>query len=150
MQHSLTQIDGKIDSLSYRMDRMTECLEKHAERFDQSERRVSEVEDGQAELATGHARLSTEVSSLQTKVDDLEARSRRNNLRIVGVAESTAIDNIEGFIERLLVQLLGHAAFSDLFVVERAHRSLAARPPLGAPPRPIIARLLNYRDRDAA
>ncbi|KAJ1165430.1 hypothetical protein NDU88_005858 [Pleurodeles waltl] len=38
MQHSLTQIDGKIDSLSYHMDRMTELLDKHAERLDQSER----------------------------------------------------------------------------------------------------------------
>ncbi|KAJ1082984.1 hypothetical protein NDU88_003145 [Pleurodeles waltl] len=150
MQHSLTQIDGKIDSLSYRMDRMTEHLAKHVELLDQSERRVSEVEDGQTQLAASHVNLSKEVHSLRLKVDDLEARSQRNNLRIVGVAESTAIDNMEGFIERLLVQLLGRITFSDLFVVERSHRSLATHPPPGAPPCPIIARLLNYRDRDAA
>ncbi|KAJ1170184.1 hypothetical protein NDU88_002065 [Pleurodeles waltl] len=76
MQHRLTQIDSKIDSLSYRVDRMTEHLDKHAERLDQWERRVSEVEDGQTELATGHARLNKELNSLQTKVDALEARSR--------------------------------------------------------------------------
>ncbi|KAJ1104878.1 hypothetical protein NDU88_002286 [Pleurodeles waltl] len=97
MQHSLTQNDGKIDSLSYRMDRMTERLDKHAERLDQSERRVSEVEDGQTQLAATHVKLNKEVH-------DLEARSRRNNLRIVGVTEITAIDNMEGFIERLLVK----------------------------------------------
>ncbi|KAJ1113796.1 hypothetical protein NDU88_002037 [Pleurodeles waltl] len=67
IQHRLTQIDGKIDSLSYHMDRMTERLDKYAERLDQLERRVSEVDDGQAELATGHARLNKELSSLQTK-----------------------------------------------------------------------------------
>ncbi|KAJ1201135.1 hypothetical protein NDU88_004950 [Pleurodeles waltl] len=88
MQHSLTQIDGKIDSLSYRMNRMTERLDKHAERLDQSERRVSE--------------------------------------------------------------LLGRTTFPDLFVVERAHCSLAARLPPGAPPRPLIASLLNNRAWDAA
>ncbi|KAJ1123380.1 hypothetical protein NDU88_001850 [Pleurodeles waltl] len=146
MQHSLTQHDGKIDSLSYCMDRMTERLDKHAERLDQSEKRVSEVEDGQ----TRHVKLYKEVHSLRLKVDDLEARSWRNYLRIVGVAESTAIDNMEGFIERLLVQLLGRTTFSDLFVVERAHRSLATHPTPGAPPCPIIERLLNYRDRDTA
>ncbi|KAJ1201604.1 hypothetical protein NDU88_005411 [Pleurodeles waltl] len=54
MQHSLTQINGKIDSLSYRMDIMTERLDKHAERLYQSERRVSEVEDGQTQLAASH------------------------------------------------------------------------------------------------
>ncbi|KAJ1166377.1 hypothetical protein NDU88_006781 [Pleurodeles waltl] len=92
MQHSLNQIDGKIDSLSYRMDRMTECLDKHAERLSHSERRVSEVEDGKTQLAPRHVKLNKEVHSLRLKVYDLEAWSRRNNLCIVGVAETTAID----------------------------------------------------------
>ncbi|KAJ1189349.1 hypothetical protein NDU88_006097 [Pleurodeles waltl] len=83
-------------------------------------------------------------------MDDLESRSRRNNLRIVGIAESTSIANMENFIKSLLIQLLGRDTFSAFFVVERAHRSLPARPLPGAPPRPVIARLLNYRDRDAA
>ncbi|KAJ1162198.1 hypothetical protein NDU88_002671 [Pleurodeles waltl] len=129
MQHSLTQINRKIDSLSYRMDRMTERLDKHAERLDQSDMRVSEVEDGQTELATSQVKQNKELSSLRLKVDDLEACSQKNNLHIVGIAESTVIDNMEGLIEQLLVQLLGRATFSDLFIVERAHRSLAARPP---------------------
>ncbi|KAJ1203806.1 hypothetical protein NDU88_007587 [Pleurodeles waltl] len=150
MQHSLTLIDGKIDSLSDPKDRMTERLDKHAEHLDQSERRVLGVEDGQMQLATSYVKLNKEVHSLHLKVDDLQARSWRNNLRIVGVAESTAIDNMEGFIKHLLVQLLGRTTFSDLFVVRRAHRSLVTRPPSGAPPHPIKARLLNYRDRDVA
>ncbi|KAJ1104091.1 hypothetical protein NDU88_001506 [Pleurodeles waltl] len=98
------------------MDRMTERLDKHVEHLDQSDRRVTEVEDGQMELATSQVKLNKDLSSLRLKVDDLKAHSRRNNLRIVGIAESTAIDNMEGFIEQLLVQLLG--LFSDLFVVE--------------------------------
>ncbi|KAJ1112884.1 hypothetical protein NDU88_001145 [Pleurodeles waltl] len=118
MQHSLTPTDGKIDSLSYRMDRMTEHLDKHAKHLNQSDRRVSEVEDGQTELVTSQVKLNKELNSLRLKVDDLEALSRRNNLRIVGVAEYTAIDNMEGFIEQLLVQLLGCATFSDLLVME--------------------------------
>ncbi|KAJ1108193.1 hypothetical protein NDU88_005575 [Pleurodeles waltl] len=56
MQHSLTQIDGKLDSLSYRM-----------ERLDQSERRVSEVEDSQTELATSQVKLNKELSTLRLK-----------------------------------------------------------------------------------
>lgn len=36
-----------------------------------------------------------------------------------------------------------------MLVVERAHRLLAPRPVPGSNPRPIIAQLLNYRDRDA-
>ncbi|KAJ1197922.1 hypothetical protein NDU88_001766 [Pleurodeles waltl] len=58
MQHSLTQIDGKLDSLLYRMDRMSERLDQHVERLDQSEKRVSEVEDAQTELATRQVKLN--------------------------------------------------------------------------------------------
>ncbi|KAJ1162259.1 hypothetical protein NDU88_002727 [Pleurodeles waltl] len=71
-QHSLTQIDGKLEFLSYRMDRMTERLDKHAEHLDQSERRVSEVEDGQTQLATGHVKLDKELNSLPLKIDLFE------------------------------------------------------------------------------
>ncbi|KAJ1181493.1 hypothetical protein NDU88_006700 [Pleurodeles waltl] len=87
MQQCLTQIDGKIDSLSYRMDRMSECLDKQVERLDQTERRVSTVEDGQTVLATGQLKVGTELATLRHKIDDLESRSRRNNLRIVGIAD---------------------------------------------------------------
>lgn len=54
---------------------------------------------------------------------------------------------MEQFIEKLLVTLLGAETFSTMFVVERAHRSLGPRPPPGTAPRPIVTKLLNYRDR---
>ncbi|KAJ1090323.1 hypothetical protein NDU88_003456 [Pleurodeles waltl] len=74
MQQSLTQIAGKTDSFSYRIDRMTERLDKHAKRLDQLERRVSEVEDGQTQLTASHVKINKEVHTLHLKVDDLEAR----------------------------------------------------------------------------
>ncbi|KAJ1148454.1 hypothetical protein NDU88_001289 [Pleurodeles waltl] len=86
------------------MDRMSERLDKHAERLDHVENRVSTVEDGQKELASSHTKFNKDLRALRLKVDDMEARSRRNNLRIVGIAESTAINNMESYIENLLVQ----------------------------------------------
>ncbi|KAJ1206650.1 hypothetical protein NDU88_002052 [Pleurodeles waltl] len=102
MQHSLNQIDGKIDALAYRMDRMSERIDKHTERLDHVENRVSATEDGQTELVSGQSKLSKELGLLKLKVEDMEARSRRNNIRIVGLAESTAITNMERHIEQLL------------------------------------------------
>ena len=55
---------------------------------------------------------------------------------------------MELFVEQLLVQLFGSDSFSEILVVERVHRSLAEKPRPGQPPRPIIARILNYRNRD--
>ncbi|KAJ1133094.1 hypothetical protein NDU88_011393 [Pleurodeles waltl] len=114
MQQSLAQIDSKIDSLSFRMDRMTERLNKHAERLDESDRRISDIEDSHTTLTSNHESTSTTLAALQRKVNNLKARSRRNNLHVVGIAKSTDIDNMEGYIECLLTQLLGGNTFSNI------------------------------------
>ncbi|KAJ1201037.1 hypothetical protein NDU88_004853 [Pleurodeles waltl] len=65
MQHSLNQIDGKIDALAYRMDRMSERIDKHTERLDHVENRVSATEDGQTVLVSGQSKLSKELGVLK-------------------------------------------------------------------------------------
>lgn len=42
----------------------------------------------------------------------------------------------------------GADTFSNMFVVERAHRVPTRPLPLGAPPRPFLLKLLHSRDRD--
>ncbi|KAJ1100215.1 hypothetical protein NDU88_005302 [Pleurodeles waltl] len=71
-------------------------MDMHSERLDQLERCISEVKDSQSTMSSGQAKMSKERVALQVKVDDLEARSHRNNLRVVDAAESTAMDNMEG------------------------------------------------------
>lgn len=88
------------------------------------------------------------LALIQAKNEDLEARSRRNNLRITGLPESTNMGKCKTYIENLIKEIIGHENLSSLFIIEWAHRSLAAKPIPGATPRPIIARVLNYRDRD--
>lgn len=51
------------------------------------------------------------------------------------------------FLEELLTQTYGREAFSQSFVVERAHR-MPAKPPLGTPACVFNAKFLNYRDWD--
>ncbi|KAJ1150255.1 hypothetical protein NDU88_003050 [Pleurodeles waltl] len=58
----------------------------------------------------------------------LEACSCRNNVSIVGIAESTRVENMERYMEQLLIDLLGRKTFSELFLIEQAHRSLTPRP----------------------
>ncbi|KAJ1148735.1 hypothetical protein NDU88_001561 [Pleurodeles waltl] len=149
MQQSLTKNDSKIDALRFCMDWMSYRLDKHTERLDQVKRRLSEVEDKQVTIAASQKKTDKLLLALQAKTEDLEVRSRLNNLRIVGVAENTNINNMERFVEQLLIDLLERKTFSDMFVVERVYHVLVVRPEPGAPPHPIIARLLSYRDRDA-
>ncbi|KAJ1175940.1 hypothetical protein NDU88_001225 [Pleurodeles waltl] len=61
--------------------------------------------------------------TLQTKAEDFGARSQHNNIRIVGVTESTNIDNMECYVEQILKDMLDQDT-SIIFVVDRAYRML--------------------------
>ncbi|KAJ1154894.1 hypothetical protein NDU88_007637 [Pleurodeles waltl] len=132
------------------MDRMSGRLDKHAERLDNVEHRVSETEAEQAAVSTAHEKMDNLLLTLQAKIEDLEACSWRNNLRIVGTVETTNNDNAEFYIERLLINLLRHDSFLEIFVGEGAHHSLAPRLVPGTSHHPVMAKLLNYRDPNAA
>ncbi|KAJ4946589.1 hypothetical protein JOQ06_024253 [Pogonophryne albipinna] len=82
-----------------------------------------------------------------SKVDDLENRSRRSNLRFIGIQESAEGSDIIGFMSRLIPQLLGPDAFPTLPIIERAHRSPTARQNSRASPRAIMIELLNFQDK---
>lgn len=148
IHQSLRQIDSKIDNLTHRVDCMSNKLEKHGERLDEAEDRIQSVEDESRATTSTCAKLEKTMDAMARKAEDLEARSRRNNIRIAGIPESTNTGKMELYVERLLQELFGADQFSSVFIVERAHRTLAPQPPPGTTPRPIVARLLNYRDRD--
>ncbi|KAJ1083176.1 hypothetical protein NDU88_003336 [Pleurodeles waltl] len=99
---------------------MLDRLEKHAVRLALVERRVSEAEEEHRMLAIVQKKVDRLLLTLQAKVEDLEARSHRNNVRIVGIAESTQIDNMERYMEQLQFDLRGRKSFSDIFMVELA------------------------------
>lgn len=52
------------------------------------------------------------------------------------------------FLEDLILNHLKPKRLSSMFTIERAHRAPIPRPEPVAPPRTIIAKILNYRDRD--
>ncbi|KAJ1117389.1 hypothetical protein NDU88_005589 [Pleurodeles waltl] len=64
-------------------------------------------------------------------------------MRLLGFPERE-----EGLVERWIRDVLQPDGLSKVFVVEHAQRALVAPPMPVAPPRAIIARLLNYKDRD--
>ncbi|KAJ1192013.1 hypothetical protein NDU88_001325 [Pleurodeles waltl] len=132
MQQSLIKTDGKIDVLTFRLDRLVKRIDKHAECLDQAECRLCEVEDKQVSMAALQKKADTLLIVLQAKIEDLEVL--QNNIQLVGVTESTNISNMEQFVEELLIDLLDRETFSDMFMVARAHCALASRQVLGALP----------------
>ncbi|KAJ1088445.1 hypothetical protein NDU88_001602 [Pleurodeles waltl] len=136
-----TQLTGE------RLDLLNNKLKGYVGRIPEAEEHISNIEDTVKAKSEQLLQMDKNLKIIANKNEDLEARSRRNNLCIVSIPESTDTRLMEQYVERLLTTLFGTEAYSKILVVERAHRSLAKRPPPGAPPRPIITRLLNYRDR---
>ncbi|KAL1268574.1 hypothetical protein QQF64_033937 [Cirrhinus molitorella] len=85
--------------------------------------------------------LSTEVKRLEDKCEDLEARSRRNNIRIVGVPEDTLVTT------SVVSKLLRDALHLDKdIIVDRSHRTLQPKPKPNERPRAIVAKLHYHSD----
>lgn len=102
IQSTLAALDGKMDNLTYRVDRMSERLDRHTERIDMAERRISDMEDTNTQVETKQAAMDKQLAALSAKAEDLDARSRRCNVRLMGIAETPNTGPMEKYIEQLL------------------------------------------------
>lgn len=128
MREDLNGIGGRMDEAEQRIDAV--------------ETRVQSWEDLLIELAKLHTKT-------EAKLTELEGNSRRQNIRIYGVAEGaeeSATSAIK-FIETLLMNGLSLPPLPQL-AIERAHRALAAKPQAGAPPRSFVVKFANYRTKE--
>ncbi|KAL7871900.1 hypothetical protein SRHO_G00068830 [Serrasalmus rhombeus] len=107
------------------------------------ERALSACTDDVSQLQTTVASLTKTVADLEAKCDDLESRSRRQNIRIIGIPEDGSFTLSTSSVSTLLKDAL---QLPDLPQIDRAHQSLAPKPSSGQPSRPIIARLHCYED----
>ncbi|KAJ1136600.1 hypothetical protein NDU88_003015 [Pleurodeles waltl] len=74
--------------------------------------------------------------------------TRRNIARLIGLPDSVVGMDPVWFLEQWIKQEVAPTWFAPWFVIERAHRASAQRPPPEAPPRPMVMRLLNYCDQN--
>ena len=87
--------------------------------------------------------LSTELIRLDNKCEDLEARSQRNNIRLVGIPEDFSTSSAATAISSLLKEAL---KLEKEPLVDCTHRTLQPKPKPGERPRPIVARLHYHMD----
>mgnify|MGYP002804780262 CR=1 FL=1 len=109
-------IDARFDTIMTPLDRMGERLDKQDTRIQNAEGRVSTLEDTSAAVVKRLECLETRHKMVAIKNEDLEARGRRNNIRVVEIAESTATGRMDLFIERLLTDLFDRSSFTPTFV----------------------------------
>lgn len=145
---SRDMLDTKIGAVGSDVTLLRQDLRNAVARITETETRISEVEGDVSQIKRRLAKMESAQKTLALKVEDAEGRARRNNLRFVGFPEDCEQGNMERFLTTWLEGWLPPDALSRCFVVERAHRALQQKPPPGSRPRPVIAKFLNYLDRD--
>ncbi len=132
LKGSLSSLKSALSAVSERVSTTEDAIESHERRLDELERR--------------HESLATQRRLQQAKLDDLEARSHRQNIRIIGIKEKAEIGRPTEFVAKLLPELLGEEHFDRPVGVDQAHRSAA--PAKDGKPRAIIARLHHFQVKE--
>lgn len=128
-----TELRGEIDQIGER----TDTLEN---KFDEMINYVQAIEEENHNL-----RLS--VSQLQLQQEDLENRERRQNLRFRGIPETVGDSDLRTYLLGLFNTLAPTVVDID-WRLDRAHRSLAPRPPAGARPRDVIVKFHYFESKE--
>lgn len=120
----------------------------HGQRITSLETNTNDYSDRLVTLETTCKRLEASSAKLKAKVVDLESRSRRCNLRIIGVPESAEGPQPTAFFSDFLHRLLGPDILATPPELDRAHRSAAAKPGPGEKPRSVIVRFHNFKTKE--
>lgn len=110
------------------------------------ERCANEHSDQLTSMQANINKLSAAVEFLGKKCEELGARSRWHNIRLVGLPEGTEGPQPTEFIAKHLMDMLGLDGLPGL---DRAHRTLRAKPKQGEPPRPTVIRVTQFQTRNA-
>lgn len=146
-------VDGLKKSMEDRLDTIESHLSTLQNEHQEVERRVGEIDEGLSSVDQRIEALEATCTELReanirlsAKLNDLEGRSRRLNIRIIGIEEGEEGARPTEFISKLIPELLGQDNFSKRVKVDRAHRSLKEKPKPNERPRPFIAKLHNESD----
>lgn len=90
------------------------------------------MEDQLPPMAKAIQSHAQDIASLLNKVDDLENRSRRNNVRLVGVPEKAEGRNLVAFLESWLINAIGKDSLSPLKGPTESRRVPCLQVPLRA------------------
>lgn len=142
----LQSVDQRLGEQSSALSNLSSALTDMTTRVEEAEEAVQAHEGRTESLERLNAKIAAETTLIQAKLEDLESRSRRHNIRIMGIKEKLETGKPSEFVSSLLPELLGHDNFDKPIQIDMAHRS--ARPVAGSRPRAIIARLHHLQVKE--
>lgn len=122
--HSLltTELAGALSPVNATLEQVKSYYEAHDERLREVEDGLNDYSDRLVNVETAMDALRRENVSLKEKLDDLENRSRRSNVRVVGIPEKMEGSDPIKFITDFFEEVLGKDFFTSPLVISRAHR----------------------------
>lgn len=137
-----SSLNVKMDNAMKRIEDVAAASETLAAAQAEAETRISGLEDDVAPLKTKVAELIKTNTQLLDRVLDFESRSRRDNIRLLNLKESTEGDDPISFFEKFIPSLLKLTASN--ITIDRAHR-VPGRPTDGGP-RPVMIKIHRSKD----
>uniref|UniRef100_A0A672I005 L1 transposable element RRM domain-containing protein n=1 Tax=Salarias fasciatus TaxID=181472 RepID=A0A672I005_SALFA len=144
----LQDINNLRGELSSQMKTLTDNQSESINKQREMEKSLTDVGDRVVALEKANERLSNDYKKALEKCMDLENRSRRQNIRIVGVDEDSEKSNPTRFVVDLVMQILGRENFRSPLIIDRAHRTLGPKPGPGERPRALLVRLHYYTGKE--
>ncbi|RXN15687.1 putative transposase element L1Md-A101/L1Md-A102/L1Md-A2 [Labeo rohita] len=126
------------------LEPLQQMVESNTSTIKELERSSSDHSDRITELENLISTLNDRLTHLDAKCEYLEGRSRRNNIRLVGLPEGSEGSRPTEYVAQLLQEVL---QLRDKPLLDRAHRTLRDKPKKGQPPRPLIVRVHYFHVR---
>lgn len=136
-------MNDRFNSLEATLSQLQTALSETTSRIADLESVKAEHEGRISDLEASCQEILSANKALRAKLDDLEGRSRRQNIKIVGLPENVESGRPTEFVEKFIPNLLGADNFPAGIKVDRAHRT-GPLPPKGGRPRILIAKIHHY------
>ncbi|XP_053575343.1 LOW QUALITY PROTEIN: ras and EF-hand domain-containing protein-like [Bombina bombina] len=145
-------LSPQLDHIKTELFTLSVEMKNFTSRLTEIESRISDTEDSVTKQNLSIQQHDIKISEITDKIEDLENRSRRNNLKIVGLPETTNFQDLIYFASVTLPQSLEIDTKLHNFMVERAHRVGFIRNTSEntIQKRAILIKYLNFQDKDLA
>ena len=108
-----TSLETPLMPIRTLLENISAVLDSHSQKITAIENTLTAHSDELAELTAKVSQLEKANTALASKMEDLENRSRRQNLRIVGLPEEMEGSSPVEFISGLLQTVIGNDIFPE-------------------------------------
>lgn len=142
-------LNTALGPISASLENIRKTTDSHGQRIQDLEHNLSDYSDRIVELERCTKTLKDDNMRLLAKTEDLENRSRRSNLRVVGIPEKMEGRDPVAFMSAFFAEVLGSEFFPTPPILDRAHR-IGPTPAEGGSNRArvVIVRFHYYRDKE--